>query len=508
MAKKTRKADRIKKELIKNIPVGQRKMITQPVTFSYLNGEMSMMQTRIQTAIMEKLQGKIKKALDLKMKSGFVGDLFDQSDFHTINEEGNEQYLTFPVAYAELGIEPSHYADVDTAARNMQSIVYEKEVNGMMRYKVAFPIVDIPALKEDGTPSGERRQNIYLHMTASTAKDLFKLIPYHQYLKDAIYLFKSNYAGRIYLLINANKELGAWRIAYEALRKILLTSWDEKKGAVVDKYPDFNDFKKRVLEPARKEIEEAKDKIDCTFEYELEYPEGKKRGKPETVIFHIHLTDLGKSMKTARLESQTDLETRNAICVLGITVTDAARLIKQCPSDKLVTLKEKAVWLKAYLHDCKQGKPGTKPIDNPRSYALTTLRNYVQELLMQQPVEEVSSNSQFIIDNSQLDSPTSNIQPQILSSEDQQLWERLVQQFVDDTDEPRKTYIKSFMQDGGITRIVHHDNYIALYAPASAAWNTFGKEDAMRLRNMILRAFSVTAVFFYNDLDKQALFPQ
>ena len=173
----------------------------------------------------------------------------------------------------------------------MQNIVYEKEVDGMMRYKVAFPVVDVPAIKEDGTPTGERRQNIYLHMTQSTAKDLFKLIPYHQYLKDAIYLFSSNYAGRIYLLINANKDLGTWRIGYEALRKILLTAWDKEKGATVDKYPDFNDFKKRVLEPARREIEEAKERIDCTFDYEIEYPEGKKRGRPEAIIFHIHLTD-------------------------------------------------------------------------------------------------------------------------------------------------------------------------------------------------------------------------
>ena len=95
MAKKSRKKEQVKKELLKNVPVGQRKMITQPVTFSYLNGEMSMMQTRIQTAIMEKLQSKIKKALDLKMKSGFVGDLFDASDFHTIEDGDKAQYLTW-----------------------------------------------------------------------------------------------------------------------------------------------------------------------------------------------------------------------------------------------------------------------------------------------------------------------------------------------------------------------------------------------------------------------------
>lgn len=389
MAKKSRKAEQIKKEIIKNIPVDQRKMINQPVTFSYLNGEMSMMQTRIQTAIMEKLQGKIKKALDLKMKSGFVADLFDENDFHTIEEGDKAQYLTFPVAYAELGIEPSHYADVDIAARNMQNIVYEKEVDGMMRYKVAFPIVDVPAIKEDGTPTGERRQNIYLHMTQSTARDLFKLIPYQQYLKDAIYLFSSNYAGRIYLLINANKGLGTWRIGYEALRKILLTSWDKEKGATVDKYPDFNDFKKRVLEPARREIEEAKDRIDCTFDYELEYPEGKKRGKPEAIIFHIHLTELGKTVKSSRLESKSYLEIRDAITQTGLTITDAVRLMKQCPSDKLPQLKEKAEWLREYQKKVKRGEVGTKPIANLRTHAIETLRNFVNDLLTSTKVEEV-----------------------------------------------------------------------------------------------------------------------
>lgn len=389
MAKKSRKKEQVKKELLKNVPVGQRKMITQPVTFSYLNGEMSMMQTRIQTAIMEKLQSKIKKALDLKMKSGFVGDLFDASDFHTIEDGDKAQYLTFPVAYAELGIEPSHYADVDIAARNMQNIVYEKEVDGMMRYKVAFPVVDVPAIKEDGTPTGERRQNIYLHMTQSTAKDLFKLIPYHQYLKDAIYLFSSNYAGRIYLLINANKDLGTWRIGYEALRKILLTAWDKEKGATVDKYPDFNDFKKRVLEPARREIEEAKERIDCTFDYEIEYPEGKKRGRPEAIIFHIHLTELGKSIKSSKTESREDLEVRNALTQVGLTITDAVRLMKQCPTDQLGKLKEKAEWLREYQKKAKRGEHGTKPIENVRSHALETLRNYVTDLLKARPAEEV-----------------------------------------------------------------------------------------------------------------------
>lgn len=274
-------------------------MIVQPVTFTYLKGEMTMMQTRIQTVIIEKLQDKIKKALERRRKEGFVGDLFASEDYKPIDANDRTKYLTFRVAYSELGIEPQHYSDVDLAARSMMSIVYEKDLaNGQKRYVTAFPVVDI-----DKDIPGKRRQYIYLHMTESTAKDLFHITPYHKYLKDAIFLFSSNYSGRIYLLINANKDLGTWVYPYELLRKILLTSYDKETGkASVNKYRDINDFKKRVLEPARREIAAAADRIDCTFEYEFQYPAGKKRGTPENIVFHISLTELGRKMKQKRKE--------------------------------------------------------------------------------------------------------------------------------------------------------------------------------------------------------------
>lgn len=306
MARKSRKAEQLKQEIISSVPAEQRKMITQPITFTYLNGEMSMMQTRIQTTIMEKLQGKIRKALERKSREGLMGDLFDSEDYKPISPDDRSRYLTFRVAYSELGVEPQHYSDVDVAAKSMQSIVYEKEVDGKMRYTVAFPVVDI-----DKDVPGKRRQNIHLHMTETTAKDLFRITPYHRYLKDAIFTFKSNYAGRIYLLINANKQLGTWVIPYEKLRKILLTTYDkETKRATVDKYRDINDFKKRVLEPARREISAAADSIDCTFDYEFIYPAGKRRGTPESIAFHIHLTDLGRNIRQGLLESREAISRR------------------------------------------------------------------------------------------------------------------------------------------------------------------------------------------------------
>lgn len=316
MARKSRKAEALKQEIINSVPVEQRKMITQPITFTYLNGEMTMMQTRIQTMIMEKLQERISKALRRNTQQGYMGDLFTDADFVAL-PGGQTMYLTFEVKYSELGVEATHYDDVDKAARAMQSIIYEKEVTDehgkrATEYTVVFDKVTIPN-KDSASGNVERRDSIKLRMLPETARDLFHIIPYHRYLKDAIFLFSSNYAGRIYLLINANKQLGTWTVEYERLRKILLTTYDkESKKVSVDKYRDISDFKKRVLEPARKEIAEAADRVDCTFDYEFRYPAGKKRGTPEAVVFHIHLTDLGRRMNQKRLTGRGRVEDAQA----------------------------------------------------------------------------------------------------------------------------------------------------------------------------------------------------
>ena len=383
MARKSRKAERLKQEIISSVPIEQRKLITQPITFTYLNGEMSMTQTRIQTMIMEKLQERIAKALKKKAESGYDGDLFSDKDFAPL-PGGQTLFLTFDVKYSELGVIPANYKDVDDAAKAMQSIVYEKEVrdeNGRpaMEYTVVFDKVTIP--KDDKSGDPVRRDSIKLRMLPETAHDLFRITPYHRYLKDAIFLFSSSYTGRIYLLINANKQLGTWPIEYEKLRKILLTTYDkETKKATVDKYRDINDFKKRVLEPARKEIAEAADRVDCTFDYEFQYPAGKKRGTPEYIIFHIHLTDLGRDMKKAMLESQESVELRNRICSLGLSVVEANRLMKECPLPQYQQLSVKALELKKLFSDVKAGKLPEKKIENYREYAKASLRNFITEI--------------------------------------------------------------------------------------------------------------------------------
>lgn len=390
MARRSRKAELLKQEIISSIPVEQRKIIKQPITFSYLNGEMTMMQTRIQTMIMEKLQGRITKALKQKAENGFVGDLFTESDFAPL-PGGKTMYLTFEVRYSELGVEPSHYDDVDKAARAMQSLIFEKEVtdeNGKKatEYTVVFDKVTIPN-KDKDSGNVERRDSVKLRMLPETARDMFRIIPYQKYLKDAVFLFSSNYAGRIYLLINVNKDLGKWECSYDKLRRILLTSYDKNnRKSDVSKYSAISDFKKRVLEPAKKEILEAADRIDCTFDYEFRYPAGKKRGIPETVIFHIHLTELGRKMRNRQLENNESAELRNLLVSLHLSVKETNELIDQLEEHR-GPLLEKAQWLKQYFAEVKAGKHPDVVISNFGGYAKKVFQNFVIEQTAVEAVE-------------------------------------------------------------------------------------------------------------------------
>lgn len=381
MARRSKKAELRKQQLMSSVPVDQRKMITQPITFAYLNGEMSVMHARIQTIIMEKLQVRLEKALKARKQEGnFAGSLFSDEDFAPLKGiTGN--YLTFAVKYSELGIDPANYRYVSEAARAMQgSLVYEKEMDGYVRSIVVFPVIDVP----DET-KGERRTDIKLHMNESTAKDLFNMTRYHKYLKDAVFQFSSGYTGRIYLLINANKYLGTWVIPYQELRKILLTTYDkEKKRYVADKYSDINDFKKRVLEPARREIADSSDCIDCTFDYEFRYPAGKKRGTPEAVVFHIHLTDLGRNIKKAQLESQEASQLRDSLTKLRLSITEANRLMKdaykQIPANAYALLTDKANDLRQYYARVKAGEIKLKdPITDYHGHAIASLRNFIAD---------------------------------------------------------------------------------------------------------------------------------
>jgi plasmid replication initiation protein len=102
-----------------------------------------------------------------------------------------------------------------------------------------------------------------------------KGVPYTSYYLENIVRLKSYYSIRIYELLKQfqGKDLGGWyKIKIEDLR--------ERLGITQLQYTRYNDFKRKVILQAQKELAEKTD-IKFTFE------EIKKGRKIETILFHI-----------------------------------------------------------------------------------------------------------------------------------------------------------------------------------------------------------------------------
>jgi plasmid replication initiation protein len=109
------------------------------------------------------------------------------------------------------------------------------------------------------------------------AKDLFFCIGKYHYFKYALENIidltrKSSYLLYIYIL--PNRYRGSWTISLDELRDKVL----DCKGR--ESYHAFKEFKRAVLDPATKEINE---KTDCHFDYEI-----VKRGRKVTEIRFIY----------------------------------------------------------------------------------------------------------------------------------------------------------------------------------------------------------------------------
>jgi hypothetical protein len=72
---------------------------------------------------------------------------------------------------------------------------------------------------------------------------------------------------------------------------------DEKTGEMVTPYPKFANFRQKVIEAVKADLDRMAalepPKTDITFTYELIYPGSRKKGDPEAIRFFVSRTILG-----------------------------------------------------------------------------------------------------------------------------------------------------------------------------------------------------------------------
>lgn len=83
----------------------------------------------------------------------------------------------------------------------------------------------------------------------------------------------------------------------------------ETDEIIKEQYPKYSQYAKRVLEPARLDMQRMAllNQIEFVFEYQPKYKLGNLRGNPDSIEFTIMATPLGNARKKARGKSQKEI---------------------------------------------------------------------------------------------------------------------------------------------------------------------------------------------------------
>lgn len=285
--------------------------VKNPVLYTQIRGNFSLVQTGLMVAVVAQLQDKIND----KIGTGNIqGSLFRPEDF-------NGNLLHFEIPLKDLGISPKKYAELEQAKDALlhMDMTYKRynEEEGRDYYesvnifhKISIPVVEE---KQDGTKvgykSGTRRAGFMkIDMVDECARDLLNLrLGYTEHLKDIASLCRSPRTPRLYIYLSAFRWQGGCTMSYIDLKEFFgLLKFNEAHTKVIsNQYKYFAAFHRDVLDPAQKEMKRLSDenKVEFYFEYEPIYRR-VKRGDPDAIKFTIIEGQFGRKHREQRLENK------------------------------------------------------------------------------------------------------------------------------------------------------------------------------------------------------------
>ncbi len=263
--------------------------IKNPLVYSQIRGDFSLLQTNVLVAIAATMQDRINS----KFNAGKMGPLFTK-------EELSHGKITFEVPLNSLGVKTKEYASVHESCKALTKLdmtyTYTDRETGERRTKtsVIFTDVDVPTYT---TTTGQQRRvgNIKIDMNASVAEQIFNTSSaYVEHLEGIVKLCRSPRTPRLYVYLSAWKQQRVCTFNYLALKEFLgiVTYSKDRQRIVQDKCKTWAVFHRDVLDPAKRELQKLADqgKVDFSFDYDPVYHNGRTRGNPDSVRFTLFPT--------------------------------------------------------------------------------------------------------------------------------------------------------------------------------------------------------------------------
>ena len=486
------------KAIEKNIPEEKTTMLYQPYGITMLKGDLSPMKVNMMVELIERFQDKMKEQLYNKAHN-IQANLFDDGKIPIIK-----------IPFRDLDVLPKHYAELHTAAKELLTLTYEyTTVNDdgitMTNISPLFSRISIPqkTIESNVTDSKERynykenkRRMGYIEVAFNPEVGIEALTidkSFTRYIKEMTRNRRCVYTARLYMFMSTYCNLGKWKIDYQEFRKLLgfTVLKEESNGQMVEEivqYPNFSDVKRRVLEPPMQELKELaqEGKVNCYFEYEPIYSGVKKRGNPEYLLFHIYKTDLGRVLD-AQTESVKEIEEiSNFLQVeFHINARDTKSLCRLISNENKNGFRKKMLDIKTYVTNPKNN------IRDPKVYALTALRNWLQDSI---PVaEEIKDGIQAPQVNQK---PVESIEPKEevveLSSEDNDKWNTFLAGIKEDV--TKKDFETWFVY---INLLKVEGNVLTLGVPNSFFLEWLDKNFKEPYRNNLIKAFGADTMVKY-----------
>lgn len=377
--------------IIENLPAESGKWIKQPWNLTFVKGEMSLVQLQIMETLVYKLQSNINEVLRGDKASLFPDAVYDKN-----------MNLKIRIPLSDVTDHPQRYKDVAISAYrlyNIHDIIEYKDENGDLHRKMAhlFVSVDVPVI--EGTT--RRKGYIVFEINKSMIDQVFQVERYINYIKGIAELFHSGHTARLYMYMKAylsnydpEKGYARWVISYRELREMLgYRVWESpgkdengnklKETWVEKKYGLYKNFKMRVLESARTELEALakENKVECYFTYdEISDTKAVYADGPKKISFKIWITDFGRQQRQAIGEKSNVYKIegilRNELNLKTTQIRTTLNLITPENSDFLL---KKIQELKVYILTHEEIKAPEKYIYKSLREALRAWKNGSEE---------------------------------------------------------------------------------------------------------------------------------
>lgn len=387
------------------------KWIKQPIVYSLISGDFSLMQMNVIVALSQSLQERIDEYLRKKHnKSKDVEpSLFSQ-------EETNQKAITFTIPLSSLCIKPKDYGELEDACAKLSTMSisyprYEKGSKSYQRvYANLFSRIVLPTEEGEYSYKGGKRRSgtVEITMLTENLKDVFDMSHgYVNHISSIAQLCKRKRTPRIYIYLERWRNCKTKTVNFIEFKEYLgLLHYNRKTQALEDDmYPEYWYFCMRVLDPVKKELDELskQNKVDLSFDYEPIYFNGRKRGNPDEIKFTILLSDMGKNFVSIQ---QNKKGLSDVLAHLkkeyDFTDKDLFFLSEDWRDELLPDLEEEIIKL-------KEKEERYKP-NNPSGYAMACLKKFM-ELHKLPSIEE----AEVIAEPEAKDIPE---QEPVLSSED------------------------------------------------------------------------------------------